>query len=29
MGGYNIKLDGGKDIMDTSSAWAALAKTLN
>jgi len=27
-GGYNIKLDGGKDIMNTSSVWGALAETL-
>jgi hypothetical protein len=27
-GGYNITLDGGKDIMKTSSVWAALAETV-
>lgn len=27
-GGYNIKLDGGKDIMNTSSVFLALLETL-
>ena len=27
-GGYNIKLDGGKDIMNTSSVFGALLETL-
>ena len=28
MGGYNITLDGGKDIMNTSSVYGALAETI-
>ena len=28
MGGYNIKLDGGKEITNTSSVWNALGETL-
>lgn len=27
-GGYNITLDGGKDIMNTSSVWGALNDTI-
>jgi hypothetical protein len=27
-GGYNITLDGGKDIMKTSSVWEALNDTI-
>jgi hypothetical protein len=27
-GGYNITLEGGKDIMNTSSAWATLNDTI-
>jgi hypothetical protein len=27
-GGYSITLDGGKDIMNTSSVWGALAETI-